>query len=413
MRDFMNKVQSLFESTERTLYHGTLTEYLPDIEKHGLVPTVGSFVSDFYDPSGDEGYDAERDSLEPLVFAAQKSDLQRCVNAIGHRLREKNIPWTPENIIKYGAIIAIKDGDFYHRNHDTSRGAAWEDDHPVQVEPGDYYSMREQLPHYIVTGGRLRDLLRRNRIGGFYSPVPIKETVFRKWITLCEAPQQLYLRFGNIPENERSKIGAAPNWIAAQTHHSLEHEHGVSVYWTHFDDETHQWVLDDVGNHTSAAELVAQAAEGHRPIYIVTGTELDEQGIDGEPLLRDVKIISTVPSVRDIMIPGVHDGRELEKTVIFRGDVTMIYPDGTTQVILGDRMTADDLDHTVGNFSSLNGIEVTYEGSPALFFRSIDSSLPNNNLATEILSGLLGRQVNSLYGNSMIIKNPRKTVEYV
>lgn len=169
----MRKWIDLFESAPRTLYHGTLKEYLPEIERHGLNPTVGDFVLNFYDPSGDEGYDPEYDSLEPLLFAAAKGDLQRCVNAIVHRLRAKGLRGTCKEVIEHGAIIVIRDEDdqFYHRDHDPDyRGLA--QDHPVQVEPGDYYAMEEAVPAYIVTGKRLRDLLRRERIDGYFSPPP-------------------------------------------------------------------------------------------------------------------------------------------------------------------------------------------------------------------------------------------------
>jgi hypothetical protein len=163
--------ESLNESAPRTLYHGTLKAYLPEIEKNGLVPTVGEFVSHFYDPSGDEGYDAETDALEPLVFAASKRDLQRCVNAIIFRLRDDRIDATYENVIKYGAIVAYRDADeqFYTRPKDGERDYS---DHPTQVEPGDFYSYEDIAPTYTVTGKRLRDLLRRNRIDGFVSPKP-------------------------------------------------------------------------------------------------------------------------------------------------------------------------------------------------------------------------------------------------
>ncbi len=174
------RAHELFEAAPRTLYHGTLKELLPEIKQHGLVPTVGEFVSHFYDPSGDEGYDPEMDSLEPLVFAASKVDIKRCVNAIVHRLRAKNINPTPENIIEYGAIIVIKDEneDFYHRPRDIDDESNWQE-YPTQVEPGDYYSHQEAIPAFIVTGKRLKHLLRRNRIEGFVSQA--RNSITESW----------------------------------------------------------------------------------------------------------------------------------------------------------------------------------------------------------------------------------------
>ena len=158
------------ESAPRTLYHGTLKEYLPTIKTLGLEPMVGDFVSNFYDPSHEEGYEAERDALDPLVFAATKKDLQRCVNAIVHRLRDKRIPATSDNIIAHGAIVVTRDTNdqFYHREREETRY----EDHPTQVEPGDFYSYETIHPDYVLTGKKLRDLLRRNKVDGFVSMRP-------------------------------------------------------------------------------------------------------------------------------------------------------------------------------------------------------------------------------------------------
>lgn len=168
----MRKWIDLCESAPRTLYHGTLREYLPTIMKQGLEPAVGDFVSHFYEPDReDEYYDPEHDSLEPLVFAASKHDLQRCVNAIQHRLRAERMPSTSENVIRYGAIVVYRDEDehFYHR---PAGDEAYQADYPTQVEPGDFYSDRNIVPTYCLTGSKLRDLLRRNGVEGFVSPRP-------------------------------------------------------------------------------------------------------------------------------------------------------------------------------------------------------------------------------------------------
>ncbi len=162
--------QDITESAPRTLYHGTLKEYLPSIMKNWLVPEVGDFVSDFYDPSGDEGYDPEVDSLEPLVFGAAKADLKRCHSAISWRLRGKNISPTPENIIRYGAIVVMKDHEekFIH----AAQNGVYNGEHPRQVEPGDFYSHEEVEPSHVLVNGKLRDLFRRAKIDGFVSMIP-------------------------------------------------------------------------------------------------------------------------------------------------------------------------------------------------------------------------------------------------
>ncbi len=155
-------ISQLFESSPRTLYHGTLKEYLPHIKSHGLQPTVGDFVSNFYDPSDDEGYDPEQDSLEPLVFAASKYDLIKCINAIIFRLKGKGLRGTPDEIIKYGAILVIKDvnNNFIHRPIEDFGN--WYDEHPRAVEPNDFYSDHITEPFIIYQDSKLKNLLRRN-----------------------------------------------------------------------------------------------------------------------------------------------------------------------------------------------------------------------------------------------------------
>ena len=145
------RINDLFESAPRTLYHGTLREYIPEINKHGLIPTVGELVSTFYDNSYDDNYDPEYDSLEPLVFAADKNQINKCIAAIKWRLRAKKIDDSPKNVIKYGALLIIKDENDYlvtadmHSHHD----------HPRQVEPDAYYSAREQNVNIILTANQL------------------------------------------------------------------------------------------------------------------------------------------------------------------------------------------------------------------------------------------------------------------
>lgn len=148
----MRAFEFLFESAPRTLYHGTLKSNLPSIMKGGLEPRIGAFTSHFYDP--------DEDDLAELVFASSKKDIQKGMNAIVHLLKSQGIESTPENVIKYGAMVVIKDeyNEFEHRPADDMND--W-GDHPYQVEPGDFYS-RENVGHsYILQDRKLKDLLRR------------------------------------------------------------------------------------------------------------------------------------------------------------------------------------------------------------------------------------------------------------
>jgi len=147
----MRAYEFLFESAPRTLYHGTLKANLPAIMQGGLDPRIGDFTKHFYDDDPD---------LEELVFACSKKDIKNGINAIIHLLKQQGIPSTPDNVIKYGAMVVIKDewNEFEHRPHGDMN--YW-GEYPTQVEPGDFYA-REPVEHtYILQDRKLKDLLRR------------------------------------------------------------------------------------------------------------------------------------------------------------------------------------------------------------------------------------------------------------
>jgi hypothetical protein len=117
----------------------------------GLEPRIGHFTKHFYDDDPD---------LEELVFASSKKDINKGINAIIHLLKQQGIPSTPDNVIKYGAMVVIKDesNEFGHRPHNDMN---YYDAYPRQVEPGDFYA-RKNIGHtYILQGRKLKDLLRR------------------------------------------------------------------------------------------------------------------------------------------------------------------------------------------------------------------------------------------------------------
>lgn len=113
----------------------------------------------------------------------------------------------------------------------------------------------------------------------------------RNWITLCEArKRKVYIRFGDIPENEQSHIGAAPN-IYKALYQKSNKESGVSVYDAEWNASMARWFISDPGNGTSLCDLLSLK----RPAFLVTGRELKNTGMDGEPLLKDVQIVEEVP----------------------------------------------------------------------------------------------------------------------
>jgi hypothetical protein len=147
----MRASEFIEESAARTLYHGTLKANLPSIMKGGLEPRIGHFTKHFYDDDPD---------LEELVFASSKKDVNKGLNAIIHLLKQQGIPSTPDNIIKYGAMVVVKDeyDEFEHRPRDDMND--W-NDYPRQVEPGDFYAREPVGVTYILQNRKLKDLLRR------------------------------------------------------------------------------------------------------------------------------------------------------------------------------------------------------------------------------------------------------------
>jgi len=155
----------LAESTPRTLYHGTLKQFVPDIMDFGLLPQVGKFTAHAYDEYRQHGI-----PLENVVFAADRNGLNKCVSAIIGQMRHTYPQWNPHtgtqkitarDFYDHAALLVIKQGEkrFQHRAEDDF-GA----DHPHTVEPGDYYTRGADLPDMVFTNDRLRNFLRRNQV---------------------------------------------------------------------------------------------------------------------------------------------------------------------------------------------------------------------------------------------------------
>lgn len=226
----------------------------------------------------------------------------------------------------------------------------------------------------------------------------------RHWINLiAEKQQQLYLRFGEIPENERSGIGASPTWI----HHlyrTSDEEEGVSVYWVEWKPDTEQWQINDCGNYATLDALIAAADEGKRKMYIVTGDLQPEHGMDGEPLLRNVKIVSEVDSVKSLIAPGFFDGKEVEKVnVIFFSEMTIFYPDGSekreSEANGSTQITDHDLDEWLGWATSYNPIPGTFEGEKAILYRQAGTNHQGEELPVNVAGTEAARQGFGLTGD--------------
>ena len=95
----------------------------------------------------------------------------------------------------------------------------------------------------------------------------------------------LFYRFDDIPKNERSSIF----WRGEE---KIGEEKGVSVYEAHKNiNGTYSPVLPNPINETGVDTFIHLIRYYSGNKYLVTGDLLDDRGTDGEPLIKNVKII--------------------------------------------------------------------------------------------------------------------------
>lgn len=146
----------LTESTPKTLYHGTLKKNLEYIMKIGVEPGVGDFTRNAYWEYEDAGIE-----LPPLLFAADKRGLQKCISSIIGAMKSNGIRVTPENFYEHAAIVVFREGEEYFDYRDADEL----DHHYATVEPEDYYSEFNWVPDYYLTGKKLLRFLRKHGVG--------------------------------------------------------------------------------------------------------------------------------------------------------------------------------------------------------------------------------------------------------
>ena len=156
-REFMNLDENAED--ELTLYNGTIRSNISAIKLRGLVARAGAMVSHFYGSDDEE--------LEPLVFAADIRGLKGCVAAMGRLIAEtmgtRTGAYSEEAIRKYGALCVIEADpeDFTHHHRDDDPTADYED-HPIQSEPGDYYSRYDVQVDRVIVGDDLIGFLKQH-----------------------------------------------------------------------------------------------------------------------------------------------------------------------------------------------------------------------------------------------------------
>jgi hypothetical protein len=108
-----------------------------------------------------------------------------------------------------------------------------------------------------------------------------------------------YIRFGRWRDHEQSRNGLTG-----------ELEKGVSAYHASFDMEERRWAVDaSVNEDTISGTMGSFFSRPDQKVFLVQGTELRSTGSDGEPLLKNVKLIKTL-TMDDVFCPGIFDPRE-------------------------------------------------------------------------------------------------------
>ena len=156
-------LESLHEekfSDKKTLYHGTIIDNIPSIERNGLMPTIGDFVKNMYAGAVDGDV---MDYLEEILYATDKKQIDKAHTAIIYQIANKLGKFyhsvTNEEFEKYGALAVIKNGYEYfdfHSEKDAEYGRA-----PLGVETGDYYTREDVTPDYILIGKKLTSFFKK------------------------------------------------------------------------------------------------------------------------------------------------------------------------------------------------------------------------------------------------------------
>lgn len=211
----------------------------------------------------------------------------------------------------------------------------------------------------ILTPAQQKKISGMGRIHGDYHPLATEINALPKDVKIVrseeplehhDSKKQVYIRFGDIPKGEVSKVGQSPSALHMMLgiHEGQELE-GVSVFPVKYNKDRNLWQVDDYSLGESGVASLDQLladqwtydnvflAGGHvdhppdedhpyrwqtwsppvyyykrfnsRPIYLVTGKEQDEPGTDGEPLLKKVKILGKV-GYQDIFHKGYFDPDE-------------------------------------------------------------------------------------------------------
>lgn len=101
-----------------------------------------------------------------------------------------------------------------------------------------------------------------------------------------QATIPLYIRFGEIPEYEKSKVHRGDQIV--------REEAGVSVWRAVQNCGYYYPMLPEHPNENTISDYFHLLLYSNSKVYLVTGTELFIEGADREPLLMDVHILKDI-----------------------------------------------------------------------------------------------------------------------
>ena len=131
------------EANNTTLYHGTLKDHIPTIQRDGIQPQVGSFIRKVYPKA----------KISPLVYAAEKQDKGKVFssirNAVADKLGKTKYEVSKDEFIEHGAVAVIQ--------HDAEKmEQCTRDRKPYRsVEKWDYYCSQPVHPDSFLTGDEM------------------------------------------------------------------------------------------------------------------------------------------------------------------------------------------------------------------------------------------------------------------
>lgn len=141
----------------------------------------------------------------------------------------------------------------------------------------------------------------------------------------------IFYRFGDIPEDECSSIWNNNNEVIGK-------EKGVSVYEAHKNiNGTYSPVLPFPTNEMAFNDFIKHIGYFTGNKYLVTGDLLDETGTDGEPLIKNVKILKKLQlmkeETRKIVVLDWEDKLKLQQIIKDLEQIANSYDNGCKDAV--------------------------------------------------------------------------------